>query len=691
MKGKIVKLILVITIVFGMLTSLVVVSATEYATVNANGGVILRKGPSTSESKILTIPQWSKVTVLEKNIPSKGGCDNSTWSRVSFDGKEGYACGKFLDPFDDTPVEIPETDMAKMSDEEFDAYLTKQGFPDTYKDKLKTLHKAHPNWVFVGIKTRSSWSTILTFQYGGAKRNLYQSTSTSTQGYLSTDDGYYDWYTDKFTPKEGSTWYKANKETIAYFMDPRNFLNESGIFMFEDLNYYSSYQTSDAVKAVLYTDFYKDLIQYYIDAAEKYNVSPIYLAALSRQEVGLNGGTATNGKAASTCGSGLNGYYNFYNIGANTGVCDGMRYAKEQNWNSKKTAIINGASWIVSGYINAGQNTPYFQKFNVSSNATKDMSHQYMANVAAVKSSAASTTSSYSSMRIIDFPIVFQIPIYSGIPDKVSALPPTGNPNNYLKTLKVNGASVTNFDGATTSYTVNVPSTTTSVTIAATTVNTGSKIAINSGSKVAKTTSSSVKIGEGTTSIPVVVTAGNGSTKKYTVKVVKQAPVVSKDDQIDGEKNNGNEGNTKITTDQTVTSAGYKINSSTYMTNVTLGSTVAGMISKLEKANAYASINITNSSNKAKTSGSIVTGDKVSISSNGTTKTYTIVIFGDLNGDGEISIVDLGMVQKHLLNKSKLSGAYLKASDTDKNGSVSIVDLGVIQKHLLKVSNISQS
>ena len=127
------------------------------------------------------------------------------------------------------------------------------------------------------------------------------------------------------------------------------------------------------------------------------------------------------------------------------------------------------------------------------------------------------------------------------------------------------------------------------------------------------------------------------------------------------------------------------------MTNVTLGSTVAGMISKLEKANAYASINITNSSNKAKTSGSIVTGDKVSISSNGTTKTYTIVIFGDLNGDGEISIVDLGMIQKHLLNSSKLSGAYLKASDTDKNGSVSIVDLGVIQKHLLKVSNISQS
>ena len=366
-----------------------------------------------------------------------------------------------------------------------------------------------------------------------------------------------------------------------------------------------------------------------------------------------------------------------------------MRYAKEQNWNSKKTAIINGASWIVSGYINAGQNTPYFQKFNVSSNATKDMSHQYMANVAAVKSSAASTTSSYSNMRIIDFPIVFQIPIYSGIPDKISALPPTGNPNNYLKELKVNGTKVTNFDGATTSYTVNVPSTTTSVTIAATTVNTGSKIAINSGSKVAKTTSSSVKIGEGTTSIPVVVTASNGSTKKYTVKVVKQAPVVSKDNE---EKNNGNESNTQITTDQTVTSAGYKINSSTYMTNVTLGSTVAGMISKLEKANAYASINITNSSNKAKTSGSIVTGDKVSISSNGTTKTYTIVIFGDLNGDGNVNSADLLKMRLALLKKNNLTGAYLESAHVQNiSGNINSADLLRLRLHLLGKKIINQS
>ena len=38
-----------------------------------------------------------------------------------------------------------------------------------------------------------------------------------------------------YSPKDGSTWFQANKETIAYYMDPRNFLNENSIFMFQNM------------------------------------------------------------------------------------------------------------------------------------------------------------------------------------------------------------------------------------------------------------------------------------------------------------------------------------------------------------------------------------------------------------------------------------------------------------------------
>jgi hypothetical protein len=48
-----------------------------------------------------------------------------------------------------------------MSDEEFEAYLDSEGFPASYKKRLRVLHKAHPNWGFVAYKTNIKWSAAL--------------------------------------------------------------------------------------------------------------------------------------------------------------------------------------------------------------------------------------------------------------------------------------------------------------------------------------------------------------------------------------------------------------------------------------------------------------------------------------------------------------------------------------------------
>lgn len=692
--------------------NIVHVYAVDYGRISSTTGLIMRKGAGTTYSKVVTIPHNTIVTINEQNIStqdSSTGCTTGKWHKVTYNDSVGYVCSRYVEITGNSSsgVEIPETDMSKMTDEEFDAYLDTQGFPESYKVKLKELHKEHPNWVFVGIETRDNWSTVLKYE-NVSGRSLYQSTSSSSQGYLNTGDGYYDWYTDTFDAKDGETWYQANTQTIQYYMDPRNFLTESGIFMFEDLNFYSSYQTSNAVQAILYTDFYKDLIQYYMEAAAKYDVSPIYLAALSRQEVGLKEGYATSGTAGTYCGNtAVNGHYNFYNIQATAGkkpVCNGLNYSVQKEWNTKQNAIVGGASWIVSGYINAGQNTPYFQKWNTSKNATKAYYHQYMANIKGVASSAITTKNSYNSMGILEYPFVFQIPIYEGIPEKTS-LPATGNPNNWLKTLKVNNTSVTNFDAADTSYTVNVPSDTKSVTISATTINANAK---TNGT-------GTITLTENTTKTNIVVTAQNETTRTYTITIIRPEEVTTpEDDETDKpteEDNNNNSNNdntndetnnnentntegdktpTAPTISETITSAGYKINNN-YLNNFTLGSTVQGTITKLQTANKYASINITDNNNKAKTKGSIVTGDKITIESNNETKTYTIIIYGDVNGDGEITTLDLLIVQKHLLKKTTLTNVYLKAADVNKDGNVTTLDLLLIQKHLLKKSNISQA
>ncbi len=668
-----------------------VVSAESITTgvITAELNLRVREKPTTDSNQLGWAVYNTTVTILSY-ADSGNGCDDKWAEIITVDGVRGYACSTFIKDIKTQEIpDAPDNDMSKMTDEEFEAYLTSQQFPESYKVKLRVLHKAHPNWVFVGVKTKYNWSNALKNQ-NVAGRNTYQVYNIKTNnltGYLSTDDAYYSFYTDTFKVMEGSTWYQANSKVVEYYLDPRNFLNENDIFMFEKLSYNATFQTSDVVKNLLYSNFYSDLIQYFMEAAKKFQVSPVYLAAKARQEVGINGGVATNGKAGDYCSvSGLNGYYNFYGIGATDGVCTGMKYAKTQGWNTKQKAIVNGAEWIVSGYIAAKQDTTYFQKFNTSLYATKDIWHQYAADVQYAYHTSQTTRSTYKSLGLTNIPYVFDIPIYDGIPAS-TALPKLGNPNNYLKTLKVNGTGVTNFDGAKTSYKVNVPYNVNEVKIEATTVNSNAKISGLPANNLYKITADD-------SNVSLTVTAQNGNTKTYTINIVRlPAPVEPEENDKDEDKGKDNTSDqvTYLTPDETVTKTKYNIKKTNYMTNITLGTTVESLIKKLEATNPYASINITNSGNKAKTSGSIVTGDKITIESGENSKTFTAVIYGDLNGDGAINVVDLGKVQKHLLKVSTLTGAYLEAADTDKNGTINVVDLGKVQKHLLKVSNISQS
>ena len=66
-----------------------------------------------------------------------------------------------------------------------------------------------------------------------------------------------------------------------------------------------------------------------------------------------------------------------------------------------------------------------------------------------------------------------------------------------------------------------------------------------------------------------------------------------------------------------------------------------------------------------------------------------VVVTGDLNGDGQISAVDLLRIQKGLLGVTPLAGASYQGADINGDGQVSALDLLKVQKHLLGVSRIS--
>ena len=82
----------------------------------------------------------------------------------------------------------------------------------------------------------------------------------------------------RLVAKDGSTWVTASKNAVAYFMDPRNFLNDTYVFMFENLAYDAANQTQAGVEAILTGSFmantniaYLDANGTYIPTAESYS------------------------------------------------------------------------------------------------------------------------------------------------------------------------------------------------------------------------------------------------------------------------------------------------------------------------------------------------------------------------------------------------------------------------------------
>lgn len=69
-------------------------------------------------------------------------------------------------------------------------------------------------------------------------------------------------------------------------------------------------------------------------------------------------------------------------------------------------------------------------------------------------------------------------------------------------------------------------------------------------------------------------------------------------------------------------------------------------------------------------------------------QTLSVVVTGDINGDGGISITDMLAIKSDLLKKSKLSGAAAKAADTNGDNGVSITDFIQIKSHILGKSKI---
>ncbi len=120
-----------------------------------------------------------------------------------------------------------------------------------------------------------------------------------------------------------------------------------------------------------------------------------------------------------------------------------------------------------------------------------------------------------------------------------------------------------------------------------------------------------------------------------------------------------------------------------YVLGITLNSSIKTFINKVNNLNGVTLKNFKNTQNMELNEGIIATGMKFTLTFNQQDYTYTIVIKGDVNGDGQIYATDYVKVKNHIMGKSRLSGPYLIAADINEDAKIYATDYVQIKNHIM--------
>lgn len=421
-----------------------------YANASLNADSKVYSGWKKDSSEIVTLPAGSYVYITSVVCVE----EEPRWAHVIFDINE--YCYEGYIPFEVLSVSYDANLMA--ADET-------QAFPADYQSALNALHQAHPNWVFKPVYVGDTFDYAVGQQMAVASRALVS--TYYNECFRSMLDRDYNWQTNTWKQWEPG-WAGASEETVRYYMDPRNFLNENDIFMFESL-IYEKYQTQGAVEAALANTFMSNAkvpgAEYtyawlFCWVGEKYNINPVALASRVRQEQGAGTSDLISGKYA-----GYEGLYNYFNIQA-TGssrdqiVQNGLKEAKtgstmmlpdgtvsSGSWDTPTKALIGGSLKFANLYILKNQNTLYAQKFDYDGQYNGKYWHQYMTNIMAPYSEGNQVRRSYTNSGQLGNSFVFLIPVYEARPVSSPKPQERKNQNSCLKSLTVNDQEViTAFD-----------------------------------------------------------------------------------------------------------------------------------------------------------------------------------------------------------------------------------------------------
>lgn len=496
-----------------------------------------------------------------------------------------------------------------------------------YISLLQSLVKAHPNWTFKLYETGLSWEATINSEYQNHVDSIKNVVpSNYSKAWICSICG-------KEEQDTGS-WYCASRQAIEHVMDPRNSLNDANLFQYLQLSNDKSItksQVSQMASKISYLNNQSIIDAIYEVANDpEYNINPFYIIGKILQEQG-------NGASALCSGQGYKGqyvgYYNLFNVGASgkgeeAVILNGLAYAKSQGWDTPKKSIMGGIG-LVKRYINRGQDTLYYQKFNVTYKPY--YANQYAQNLFDAQSIGSILKGYYKNAGLLDSSFTFVIPLYTDMPSSPCKSPSVSDSETgELAYINANGGL--KLKDAPNGNTIAV---------------------INEGTQVLITQRATSKEG-GYYWDKVSTPRGTGYMAREASDGSKTYLVVigsNKNDNI-SEPNSNNQ-------------------------IITEPATTVNTIKK-----KYSNAVIIDKNGKEITGDTLVgTGAKVKI--DGVEK-YTIVKLGDCDGDGKINSMDMYNIIQHMLNKITIQNEFFKAIDTNHDNKIDSMDMYNIIQIILK-------
>lgn len=506
-----------------------------------------------------------------------------------------------------------------------------------YKTLLQNLSKAHPNWTFKLYETGLDWETVINSEYqghGSSPKNLVPS-SYSKEWICSICGN---------EAQDSGAWVCASRGAIEHVMDPRNSLNESSIFQYlllsNDKNITKEQVAAMASKISYLND--EKLVNAIYEVANKpdYNINPFYIIGKILQEQGSNGSVlcAGNGYKDKDGVVQYKGYYNLFNVGASGKgkdevILNGLAYAKKQGWNTPQKSIEGGLG-LINSYIHRGQDTLYYQKFNVTYKPY--YTSQYAQNIFDSQSIGSTLKGYYKDAGLLESKFTFEIPLYKNMPSSAVKSPTITTEKGEVAYINANGGLSlrSSPDGDRLTY-------------------------VMEGTQILITERAKEKL-NGFYWDKVSTPLGTGYMARGAEDGSKTYLVLVKDNNNNNSNNNNNNNNTTGNEKKE-----YKIKDS-YI--IVAPSATIKTISGAK-----------NSSSK------FATGAKIELDK----KTYSLVMLGDVNGDGTITPADYVKVKNKIMGASKMDAVAEKSADVNGDGAITPADYVKIKNHIMNASKIS--